>query len=261
MTSLRIFFIGGQIAYKALFNWIRPEIYIPTMLGSPLFQILFFAHLGRYSGLRDDSFFVIGNAVQACSMASIYAMTMTIANERYFGTLSALLATPANRLALFLGRSLPPIANGLFVSAFGLGVGVLLLDFSLTQANLVAFALVLLVTVLSCTCFGMLLGSIGLRARDVFFASNLVYFLMLLFCGVNIPLEALPTWMQTIGRSMPLTHGIMAAREVAAGAGLASVGSLVRAELLIGTIYGTVAFGLFRFFEIETRKRATLESF
>jgi len=261
VTALRIFFVGGRISYKALFNWIRPEIYIPTMLGSPLFQILFFAHLGRYSGLRDDSFFVIGNAVQACSMASIYAMTMTIANERYFGTLSALLATPANRLALFLGRALPPIANGLFVSLFGLAAGVVLLDFSLSKADPVAFGLVLLSTVLSCTCFGMLLGSIGLRARDVFFASNLVYFLMLLFCGVNIPIDALPGWMEAVGRAMPLTHGIMAAREVAAGVDLAAVGELIGTELLIGAVYGALAFGLFRFFEIETRKRATLETF
>ena len=35
----------------------------------------------------------------------------------------------------------------------------------------------------------MLLGSLGLRAKDFFFAANLAYFLMLLFCGVNIPLE------------------------------------------------------------------------
>lgn len=261
MTSLRIFFIGGAISYKALFNWIRPAIYIPTMLGSPLFQILFFAHLGRFSGLRDDSFFVIGNAVQACSMASIYAMTMTIANERYFGTLSPLLATPANRFALFMGRALPPIANGLFVSMFGLGVGILLLDFSLADADVGAFALVLLSTVVSCTCLGMLLGSIGLRARDVFFVSNLVYFLMLLFCGVNIPIESLPAWMEAVGRSIPLTHGIIAAREVAAGADLGAVGDLVRTELAIGAVYGLLAFVMFRFLEVETRRRATLETF
>lgn len=261
MRSLRIFLIGGSIAYKALFNWIRPEMYIPTMLGSPLFQILFFTYLGRFSGLRDDSFFVIGNAIQACSMASIYAMTMAIANERYFGTLSALLATPANRLALFLGRALPPIANGLFVSVFGLAAGAVLLDFSLADADLAAFAVVLIVTVLSCTCLGMTLGSIGLRARDVFFVSNLMYFLMLLFCGVNIPIEALPAWMGSVGRSLPLTHGISAARDVAAGASLSDVAGLVQTELLIGVVYGIVAFGLFRFFELESRRRASLETF
>ena len=51
-----------------------------------------------------------------------------------------------------------------------------------------ALAAILVVTVSSCTGFGMLLGSIGLRAKDFFFAANLAYFLMLLFCGVNIPL-------------------------------------------------------------------------
>ena len=53
-----------------------------------------------------------------------------------------------------------------------------------------ALAAIVVVTVASCTCFGMLLGSIGLRAKDFFFAANLAYFLMLLFCGVNIPLDA-----------------------------------------------------------------------
>ena len=91
-----------------------------------------------------------------------------------------------------------------------------------------ALAAILLVTVASCTCFGMLLGSIGLRAKDFFFAANLAYFLMLLFCGVNIPLSVLPGWMSAVGRCLPLTHGIAAAREVAAGA---SLGSVVRARL------------------------------
>ena len=48
-SFLRVFFVGGLISYRALFNWIRPEIYIPTMLGAPLFQIVFFTYLGRYA--------------------------------------------------------------------------------------------------------------------------------------------------------------------------------------------------------------------
>ena len=99
------------------------------MLIGPLFQILFFAYLGRYSGVEDDAFFVVGNAVQASAMSGVFAATMTIANERQFQTLSPLLATPANRFAIFMGRSLPVIANGLLVSAFGFLVGWLLLDF------------------------------------------------------------------------------------------------------------------------------------
>jgi ABC-2 type transport system permease protein len=259
--SLRIFFIGGLISYRALFNWLHPKIYIPTMLGSPLFQILFFANVGRFSGVENDSFFVVGNAVQVCAMSGIYGMTMTIANERHFGTLASLLATPANRPALFLGRAIPPIANGLIVSAFGFLVGIALLDFSVGASSVVPLAVTVFVTVVSCTALGMVLGSIGLRARDVFFASNLMYFLTLLFCGTNVPLETMPAWMQSVGRSIPMTHGIEAAREVAAGATLGDVSGLVWTEALVGAVYAAGAYVLFRVFELEGRRRASLETF
>ena len=260
-SALRVFSIGGLISYRALFNWIRPGIYVTTMLGSPLFQILFFAYLGRFTRLQDDTFFVVGNAVQVSAMSGIYGMTMTIANERQFGTLSAVLATPAPRLPLFLGRAVPVIANGLIVSAFGFAVGLLLLDFELTSAQLPALAAVVAGTVASCTALGMLLGSIGLRARDVFFLSNLVYFLMLLVCGVNIRVDVLPGWLEAVSRAVPLTHGIEAARAIARGAAFAEVDHLLWTELGIGAAFATAAFVLFRVFELEGRRRASLETF
>jgi ABC-2 type transport system permease protein len=203
---------------------------------------------------------VVGNAVQASAMASIYGMTMGIANERWFGTLPSLLATPANRLALFCGRALPFVANGVLVSAFGFAVGLLLLDFRLAPSALPGLACVVVITVASCTGFGLLLGSIGLRARDVFFISNLFYFLMLLFCGVNVPLDALPGSLAAVGRALPLTHGIEAAREVAAGAPLRAVDHLIAQEALVGVAYGVAAYALLRLFEAEGCRRATLET-
>lgn len=260
MTSLRLFGVGGLIAYRALFNWARPSIYIPTLLVGPLFQILFFAYLGRFAGVRDDAFFVVGNAVQACGMAAVYGATMAIANERWFGTLSSLLATPASRIPLFLGRAVPYIANGLLVSAFGLAVGAALLDFDPPASSLPALAAVLTVSVTSCTAFGLLLGSAGLRARDVFFIANVAYFLLLLLCGANLPLDELPGWMETLGRGLPLTHGIEAAREVATGASLGSVADLVWTEAAVGVTYYALAFSLFRLFEAEGRRRGSLET-
>lgn len=261
IAFLRVFFVGGLISYRALFNWIRPSIYIPTMLIGPLFQILFFAYLGRYSRLEDDAFFVVGNAVQASAMSGVFAATMAIANERSYQTLSPLLATPANRFALFMGRSLPVLASGLLVSAFGFLAGWLLLDFDPPASSLPALALAVVVSVASCTAFGMTLGSVGMRARDVFLTANLAYYLMWLLCGVNIPLDALPGWLEQIGRLLPLTHGIEAARAVAAGAGLGAVDHLVWTELGVGAAYGTAAFGLVRFFELEGRRRASLETY
>src|SRR6202008_301138 len=178
-----------------------------------------------------DAFFIVGNAVQVCGMSCVYGMTMAVANERWFGTLGPLLASPANRVAVFLGRGVPVFANGLIVSAFGFCVGAPLLHFRPPLPALPALALVVCVTTVSCTTFGMVLGSIGLRSKDFFFVANLAYFLMLLFCGVNIPLDVLPGWMSFFGRCLPLTHGIAAARAVAAGSPLADVAGLIWTEL------------------------------
>ena len=253
--------MGGRISYRALFNWISPGMYVTTMLGSPLFQILFFTYLGRYAGGQGDDFFIVGNAVQVSAMAGIYGMVMGIANERQFGTLSPLLATPANRLAVFAGRGLPFIVNGLAVSTFGFLSAWALLDFSPDPSVLPALAVVVTITVVSCTALGALIGSIGLRARDVFFAANLVYFLMLLFCGVNVDVSDLPGWMEAVGRAIPLTHGIEAARRIVEGETLGDVGGLIVTEAVIGAIYAVGAYALFRLFEAEGRRRASLETY
>lgn len=260
-AGLRIFFIGGVIAYRGLFNWIRPAMYIPTMLIGPIFQILFWAKLGQYAGVKDDTFFVVGNAIQASAMSAVFAGTMTIANERHYQTLSPLLATPANRFAVFMGRSLPVLASGLLVSVWGFLVSRLVLDFHPPLASIPAMAVVVVVSVASCTAFGLTIGSVGMRARDVFMSANVCYYLMWLLCGVNIPLDVLPPWLAQIGRLLPLTHGIAAGREVAAGASLSAVGGLVWTEVLVGVVWATVAFTFVRLFEYEGRRRASLETF
>ena len=260
-AAARVFFVGGAISYRALFNWISPGMYVTTMLGSPLFQILFFTYLGRYAGSQDDDFFIVGNAIQVAAMAGIYGMTMGIANERQYGTLQPLLATPANRLAIFSGRALPFVLNGLVVSAFGFAVSWLLLDFRAAEGSVPPLILAVVITTCSCVALGMLIGSIGLRARDVFFGANLVYFLMLLVCGVNVAPDDLPGWLEAIGKCLPLTHGIEAAREIVSGSSLGEVAGLLWTEAFIGLAYATAAYGLFRLFETEGRRRASLETY
>jgi ABC-2 type transport system permease protein len=260
MNSVRVFFIGGYLAYRALFNWIHWTMYVPTMLGGPIFQILFFAYIGRFANLQSDEYFVIGNAVAISSLGGIFGMAMTIGGERWTQTLSAVLVTPANRLALFLGRAIPNIANGVIVSTVGFVVGSVLLDVSFPAGAIPVIGLIVVVSSFSCTAFGTLIGAFGLRGRDIFFFANLMIFVFLLFCGVNVPIDSLPEWMQQVSRILPLTHGIEAARDVAAGASLDDVSGLVLTELGIGLCYAAIAYSLLRLFEFDGRRRATLET-
>ena len=260
MNNVRIFFVGGVIAYRALFNWLNPWIFVPTLIVAPIFQVLFFAFLGRSAGLESDRFYVIGNALQIAALPGLFAMTFAISGERWSQTLSPLLATPANRAAVFLGRALPVVANAALVCVVSFIAGALLLHVHIDASAIPALAVVIAVTSVSCTGFGFICGPLGLRWRDAIIAVNLLDAVLLIFCGVNIPIDSLPAWMQAVSEYLPVTHGLRAARRIADGASLGDVSGLVVAELAIGLTYAAVGFAWLRHLELVARRGATLEN-
>jgi ABC-2 type transport system permease protein len=259
MTDLRIFFVGGLISFRALFNWLSPWIYIPSLLVAPIVQILLFAFMGRAAGVQSDEFYVIGNAVQYSAIPCLFAMANTVAGERWTQTLGIVLVTPAHRVPLFLGRSLPVVINGFFVSMFSLVVGSLILDVDIPRSAWLPMALVVAVAATSCTGLGLANAALGLRVRETAVMSNVLFGLLLIFSGANVPLDELPSWMATVGSWLPLTHAIEAARELADGATLADVSGLVGREVSLGVLYGLIGLLALRLLEFEGRRRATLE--
>lgn len=259
MTSLRIFFIGGLTSYRALFNWLSPWIMIPSLLVAPIVQIMLFVYIGRSARLESDEFFVIGNALQYAAIPCLFAMANTVAGERFQQTLGIILVTPARRLPLFLGRSLPVITSGFVVSAFSLVVGGVLLGIDVPAAAVLPIALVTAVCAFSCTGLGLVNAAIGLRVRETAVLSNILFGFLLVFCGVNVSLDALPGWMAAVGRALPLSHGIEAARQLGDGAAFGGVGGLVLVEVAIGLVYAVIGLALLRFFELRSRRHATLE--
>jgi ABC-2 type transport system permease protein len=258
-TSLRIFFVGGLISFRALFNWLSPWIYVPSLLVAPVVQILLFAYMGRSAGVESDEFYVIGNAVQYSAIPCLFAMANIVMGERWTQTLGIVLVTPANRLALFLGRALPVLVNGFFVSMFSLVVGSLMLGVSIPTSAWLPLALVVAVAAMSCTGLGLANAALGLRVRETAVLSNVLFGVLLIFSGANVPVDALPAWMEAMARWMPLTHAIEAAREVAAGGTLGSVSGLVGREVALGVLYGAGGLVALRLLEVEGRRRATLE--
>ena len=259
-NNLRIFFVGGVIAYRALFNWLNPWIFVPTLISAPIFQVLFFAFLGRSAGLESDRFYVIGNALQIAALPGLFAMTFAISGERWSQTLAPLFASPANRAAVFLGRALPVIANAAFVCVVSFAAGALILHVHIDTSAIPALAVVIGVTSISCTGFGFICGPLGLRWRDAIIAVNGLDAVLLIFCGVNIPIGSLPGWMQWTSEYLPVTHGLRAARRVADGASLGDVGGLLLAELTIGLTYAAVGYVWLRHLETVARRGATLEN-
>jgi ABC-2 type transport system permease protein len=133
------------------------------------------------------------------------------------------------------------------------------LDVELVWSSLPLLVLAMLAAAFSCTALGLAQAAIALRARDLVVLSNLIFAVLLIFCGVNVPLDDLPGWMSTVAQGLPVTHAVEAGRKLVAGAPLADVAGLLGAELAVGGAYLALGVVLLRHYEHVARRQATLE--
>jgi ABC-2 type transport system permease protein len=261
VNSLRVFVVGGVTSYRALFNWVDPWIFVPQTLGYPIFEILFFAYLGRFASVQSDRYFLVGNAFMAIAITGFFAMGQAIGGERRSQTLATLLASPANRLALFLGRALPSMLTGVVVSATAFTVCSFVLRVHFAAHELLGLAAAGAVSSFACTSFGLCLGSLGLRGRSVSLFADTIGGSMLLISGANVPLERLPGFVRAVGSVLPLTHGIQAGRILGGGGSFDAAGDLIAREALVCCCYLLLGIAMLRLLEYEGRRSAALETF
>ena len=260
-NNLNIFWQGTILSFLALFGWLRPVTYVASKVVSPLMQMVFFTFLGTFAtGPENAHFYVIGNAVQIAALSGIYGVTMSIGGERWAGTLIYLFGTPANRMMVFFGRAFMHIIDGALGVVIAFTWGVLLLGLDLSHTNLPALGLTIIVTTISTSGLGLLMGCLSLVTANVGFVNNSVYFLLLIFSGANVDINILPAWMQAMSNVLPLTRGIASARALFAGAGLQDILPLLLQELGIGLVYGLLGYFLFKWVEVSAKQRGTLET-
>jgi ABC-2 type transport system permease protein len=258
---LRVFFHGGLTSYRALFAWLNPWIFLPMLVAYPVFQTVFFVYLGRTAGVANDTFFVIGNSFVAAAITGVFGMGQGIAGERRFQTLSILLASPASRLALFLGRAVPTIVNGFVVAVITFALGAALVGVTIDRSAYGGLALALVASCFACAALGMCIGSLTFRTRSISVFADAIGGALLLVTGANVPIDRLPEVVQTLANYIPLTHGIHAARTLAAGAHISMALVQIRDELLVGLAYFTLGLLLLRYFERDGRRAGSFERF
>lgn len=262
LDNFRIFFQGAYLSYIALFAWLRPVTYMASKVIMPLNQLLFFTFLGiSATGQDSASFYIIGNAVQAAAISGIYGVTFSVGGERWAGTLGYLFGTPANRMSIFLGRAFFHILDGMLGVVLAFIWGVVLFGLDLSNTDLVALGLTIMIATISTSGLGLLMGCLSLITRNIMFVNNTVYFMLLLLSGANIPIEFLPAPLQIVSYALPLTRGIQAARTLIAGGTMTEVSTLLLGELCIGLLYSLVGYFLFRSFELQAKRAGSLEVF
>ena len=195
-------------------------------------------------------------------------IAMSIAYERWEGTLEYTFMAPVSRLVHLFGVSLYSLVNSVITSLIVLFGLMAFTDLNLRGANLPGVLVVLAVSTLAFVGLGLIAAVFpvmsaerGAEATHIFQGS------LLLVSGVYYPIEVLPKWMQPLSAISPATYTLSACRKLFGVGNSASTAeylagaplSAVSHELLVLALMGAVLLplGLWIFVRVEAwAKRA-----
>lgn len=202
------FFIGHILAgvYTVLFAYLS-------------YNFLFLGELDSsfagYAGTADYiSYVALGGAMYAFAVSVLMIVSRSLITELREGTLESLLLTPSSRKGYFLGvaaqgvmrAGLELIAILIFGAFFGL---------NLSQINVPATVLTLMIALFAFFCQALVLGSFMLYFRDTYITQNTLFVIMAFVSGVTFPVQYLPDWLTPLSQIMPLTFALRAFRRSA----------------------------------------------
>lgn len=257
---VRLYFIQAWFSYRSLFAWSTPFNYFASKFGFPFFSMLLFMFMGKYAGFTDPTFIIIGNILLLPALNGVSGVSQTVGGERQFGALSYLLASPAPRAPLFLGRSFFHILDGLITLIVALPAAVILLGMDVTRINL---GLVLICVITLCVTtngIGFIMGTVTLLSRDGWMITSTLSIAFYMLIGVNFPVEHLPNFLQYVAYGLPMTRGIMAARLALNGADWITIAPLIGGEIMVGMLYIIIGYASFRIVEHASMRNGLLDT-
>jgi ABC-2 type transport system permease protein len=262
MNSLRVFVSSAVFSFRAQFDWLNPSMWLTMKFVLSFSQMAFFVFVGLFSGGGADvvSFIAIGNALQALSWNTVFSVIQITGHDKWDGTLPLVLATPASRLPLFVGRAMIHVLDGLVSVAISFFFAAFIFGVDFTHANALALAVTVLLTAFTMAGFGLLIGGFSFHFRNPIVFANIFTFILLIFCGVNFPVAALPPLAQPVSYAFPLTYGITAARNAIKGASLFEIFPVLAQQLAVGIVSIAIGYLLFEAFEQTARKTGKMEA-
>lgn len=263
MNGTQILKASAKNSFVTRFTSMHPILWILQIMITSFFTMYFFVILAEYVGNPEVTvtYVVIGNAVQSVAATTLYSVAEVPGVEKHTGTLEGLVCSPASLFNIFLGMSAFSIFTGVVAMLMSLGYAAFIFGISFAACNFLSVAVILILTCLSLTGMGMMIGSVGIRLRTASIIANIVAYIGLLISGVNFPVSYLPEWVQAISYCMPLTYAVDATREAVNGAGIGMLSEQLGMMILLGAIFIIIAWFSFRFFEKRSRISGKIDSF
>lgn len=260
MRKTKVFFQQSYYSFKALYGWINPFAYVFMNVLNPILQLCFFCMLDKYIyHVTDVTPYVIGNAIIMCTVNCIFGIGSTMPDERYYGTLKLLIVSPSNNIFTFLQKAVFHIAESILTVGMALLVGSLIFGANLTSVDLGQLCVVILIAILSTSCLGLFVASIGVATDSLNLIMNLFSMMFLAFTGVNYPLERLPMIFRGVGKMLPMTRSIQLAKLLLQRESIYEHYGMIIGEICVGIAYLVIGYVFLTFAERIAQKKGNFD--
>lgn len=162
--------------------------------------------LAAYGG-NYFAFLLIGIALTDFLKVSLSTFHVSIRENQMMGTLEMMLLSPVRLTAILIDSSLWSYIFATLRFLVYLLVGVLMYGFNLHQANLAGGVVMLLLSILCFSAFGIVTAAFIMvfKKGD---PSTLMSVTSVFLGGVMFPASVLPSWLQTLAFYLPITHAL-----------------------------------------------------
>lgn len=242
-----------SIWLRDLRRFVRQRSRVVGSLATPiLFWFVLGSGLGRSFNSGDGTggyleYYFAGTIALIVLFTSIFS-TISIIEDRREGFLQGVLASPASRLSIVIGKvlgstTLAAINAALFLvlALLATALGAPLDGISLAPTSIVLALFMVLVIGIGLSGLGVLIAWSLDSAQGFHAIMNLVLVPMWLLSGAFFPASGAAPWVRALMAVNPLTYGVAALRDTLHGNGLAAVAGQ---PLVISLVFAAITIGL-----------------
>ena len=157
------------------------------------------------------AYVLIGLAFNLYFDVGLKAFAQALRQAQTTGTLEAMMMTPTPVSGLIIGSAVWDYTFTTLRVFVYLIIGILL-GVDLTNANLLASVVGLLLSIITFASIGIITASIIMVVKRGDPVTALISNISALVGGVYYPIETLPNWLQTIAQFIPITHALRVMR-------------------------------------------------
>jgi ABC-2 type transport system permease protein len=171
---------------------------------------------------------------------SLIGVATSISKEKEQGTMDGLLVAPVSQMSIIAGKVIAQTVRGMIQGSITLVLSVLIFNVRIYGSPIIMIIVMFLGTA-SFVGVGIVVSTVAPDQETANVMASLLQLPMMFLCGIMFPIEQLPSWMQLIGKALPLYYAADALRKVVI---LNASINLIMPDILILVAYAAVTMVL-----------------